>query len=280
MRFIILHSFFFLQRFIYTADNITVKNMMKKKSSILAMLYSAKKHASAVAAVATVAVFSLVLLPSLAFSAGNIFFGGVKPLYNLRISRTFYLVATHPLVSNLPPRYAHHQLSRTYFIEGDLNRALDEARKELAIYPDNTSTYYVLGLTYGYLGRRHEGIEAFSRYIDSHPDTWAARNDKAWLQFRIGDIDGAIATIEPIVKQFPYTPWVQNTYCSLLVTTKNYREAKGVCEHARDIIARMTVDDWGRAYPGNDPRIYDEGLEGMRESIEHNIELLEEGLGK
>jgi tetratricopeptide (TPR) repeat protein len=154
-------------------------------------------------------------------------------------------------------------------------RALDEIKKELEIYPDDTNAYYVLGLIYGFMGRSHEGIDAFSQYIDTHPRTWAGRNDKAWLQFRIGDFEGALATIEPIVTQFPYTPWVQNTYCSLLINTTRYADAKKACIHAKELIDAMTEKDWGHAYPGNDPRIYGEGLEAMNGSINENLKILE-----
>ena len=224
--------------------------------------------------VVVVGLVTLYELPAFAFQTGNLFFGGIKPLYNLELANKAFQVATHPLLQKLPPRYAHYQLARTYFVKGENDKALDEIKKELEVYPQDTTAYYVLGLIYGFTGRSHEGIEAFSKYIDANPRTWAARNDKAWLQFRIGDIDGALVTIEPIVKQFPYTPWVQNTYCSLLINTTRYAEAKKVCNHAKTLIDKMTEKDWGHAYPGNDPRIYGEGLEAMRSSINENLKVL------
>ena len=219
--------------------------------------------------------FSSICIPTLSFRTANIFFGQVRILYNLNLSQFFYKRASYPLFSLKPPHYAHYQLSRTYFIQGELWKALDEAKEELITYPEDTTTYYIIGLTYGYLGLNHEAIEAFSVYIDTHPETWAGRNDKAWLQFKIGDIDGAIQTIKPIAENFRYTPWVQNTYCALLVTKKDITEAEKVCTQAKKIIDNMTDKDWGHAYPGNDPDVYHQGLLAMRKSIEENITLLE-----
>jgi tetratricopeptide (TPR) repeat protein len=158
--------------------------------------------------------------------------------------------------------------------------ALDEAKEELKLYPDSTSTYYILGLTYGYMNRNHEAIDAFSIYIDSFPEAWAPRNDKAWLQFRIGDIDEALETMRPIVDNFKYTVWVQNTYCALLISKKDFSNAKTACERAQESINKMDENDWGRAYPGNDPRIYRTGLNAMKRSIDSNLAIINKNLSE
>jgi tetratricopeptide (TPR) repeat protein len=217
----------------------------------------------------------LIVLPFFALQAGDIFFGKIKPLYNIRFAHFFYTIATHPLILEKPPRYAHYEFSRVYFIEGNLPESLKEAEKELELYPENTATFYILGLTYGYMNRSHDGIDAFSKYINTHPNTWAGRNDKAWLQFRVGDITGALETISPVVNNFYYTPWVQNTYCSLLIANKSYYDAEKVCNHAKTLIVTMNKNDWGHAYPGNDPRVYDTGLKAMKTSINENLLLIQ-----
>jgi tetratricopeptide (TPR) repeat protein len=211
----------------------------------------------------------------LSYQLGGIFFGEIKPLYNIKLAHFFYKRSAYPILNTKPKQYAHYQLSRVYFIEGDLYSALDEANNELKIYPTSKHTYYILGLIYGYLNKEQKAIDAFSKYIESHPDTWAGRNDKAWLQFRIGDIDGAITTILPVVERYKYTPWVQNTYCALLINKKDYVKATEVCADAKKIIDTVTEEGWGRAYPGNDPRLYSDGLQAMKKSIRENILILE-----
>lgn len=214
------------------------------------------------------------LVPKLALSVGNVFFGDVPYLYNLDAAHFLFKQAAYPIFNNDPAPYAHYQLSRANFIQGDLYPALDEALAELRHYPEHTGTYYILGLTYGYLNRNHEAIDAFSKYIEHHPRTWAGRNDKAWLQFRVGDIAGAMETIEPIAESFPKTPWVQNTYCALLINQNRLAEAEIACDNAREVVGRMNGTDWGHAYPGNDPDIYGTGLEMLKRSINENLQLI------
>lgn len=251
---------------------------MKKRDLIkpfsIIRAYSRKKYSTFLLGAITLGLF-LFLLPQPAFKAGNLFFGGIQPLYNITFSKALFLTATHPVLGNNPPQFAHYQLSRIYFIEGNHYRAIDEAKKELALYPDSVTSYYILGLAYGYLNRTHEAIEYFSKYVEAHPDTWAGRNDMAWLQFRIGDINGALKTIKPVVLNYPNTPWIQNTYCTLLINTNEFKKALEVCDRAKILIYAMTPEDWGRSYPGNDSRIYDDGLEAMKKSVSSNIAILE-----
>lgn len=206
--------------------------------------------------------------------AGNLFFGRISVLYNVTLAQFFFMRSAYPVFGTAIP-FAHYQLSRTHFIQGDLLAAISEAEKELELYPDNIRAYYVLGLTYGYMNEAEKAIEAFSRYIQTDPMSWAARNDKAWLQFRIGDIDGALATIEPVSHDIG-NPWVQNTYGTLLMNKERLAEAKQSFAYAKKAADAMTEQEWGISYPGNDPRIYGIGLNAMKLSIESNLELLEQ----
>ena len=217
-------------------------------------------------------VFWVISISSPYYRTGNIFFGEVESLYNVRLAQFFFERSAQPLIGREHP-FAHYQLSRTYFIQGNLESALDEAYKELDVYPENMRTYFILGLTLGYMHEEEKAIEAFQKFIEWKPESWAARNDCAWLQFRIDDIDGALETIGPVTKQTT-NPWVQNTYAVLLMNKDRFDEAKQALIYAQEIISTMTEESWGMAYPGNDPRIYDMGLQGMKTSIKENLQLL------
>lgn len=207
---------------------------------------------------------------------GTIFFGKVKTLYNVKLSQIMFEHSAYNTLFKRSPEYAHYQLSRTYFIQGDLSEALFEVKKEIELYPNNTSSYYILGLTYAYMNEEKLAIDAFTKFIDTHPDTWAGRNDKAWLQFRLGDVDGALKTMEKVATTHLANVWVQNTQCALLMNKKRYADAKVACERAGDLASSMTEDDWGFAYPGNDPRMYGTGLRAMKMSVEENLKILEQ----
>lgn len=234
-----------------------------------------KKYRPHVVGLGLVAFSAFIVLSPWAHQGfGNLFFGKVPALYNVTLARFFFERSAYPFFGD-PAPYAHYQLSRTYFIQGSLGSAVEEAEKELEAYPDNKRAYYILGLTYGYLNQEKKAIEAFGKFIEWQPDSWAARNDKAWLEFRIGDIDAALATIEPVSDK-KYNPWVQNTYGTVLLNKKRYKEAKEAFLNAKKSTDTMTAEAWGGAYPGNDPRIYGTGLNAMKKSIEGNFKLAEE----
>ncbi len=140
-------------------------------------------------------------------------------------------------------------------------------------YPEHWRTYYIIGLTLGYMNREEEAIENFGKFIGWKPESWAARNDKAWLEFRIGDIDAGLTTIGPVT-HLTENAWVQNTYGVLLMNKKRYSEAEEAFNYAKEAVSRLTGKEWGKAYPGNDPRIYGIGLNAMKLSIESNLVLI------
>lgn len=247
------------------------KNTDKQK---LVFLFIFKNIGKIFISVILFTVLAVYLVPAFSYALGDVFFGGVKSFYNVKLAQLFFKRASYPNIGQAFP-YAHYQLSRTYFIQGRLETSLAEAKKEIEIFPEHVRTYYILGLTYGYMNRESEAIEAFRKFIEYKPGSWAARNDMAWLQFRVGDIGGALKTIEPVSGD-TNNPWVQNTYGTLLLNDKRYEEAKQAFENAKKSADGLNAESWGQAYPGNDQRIYETGLRAMRASIENNLKLLKE----
>jgi tetratricopeptide (TPR) repeat protein len=220
----------------------------------------------------TLSILYLFTLSSVNLYIGNIFFGGKDGLYNINLASFFYTHAAYP-ISNNTVEYAHYQLGRTYFIQGRLQAARNEIYKELELFPENKRSYYMLGLIYGYMHEEKLAIEAFGKFIEWKPESWAARNDKAWLEFRIGDIDAALETISPVT-HLTDNAWVQNTYGVLLMNKGRYLAAKLAFANAKAAADKLTETEWGKVYPGNDPRIYTAGINATRKSIESNIELI------
>jgi tetratricopeptide (TPR) repeat protein len=161
-----------------------------------------------------------------------------------------------------------------------MSKAIFYFDKEISLYPNNSKTYYMKGLALGYSKREQEAIESFKIYVEKNPTTWAGRNDLAWLQFRVGDIDGALATIEVIAKKDPNNPWIANTYGVLLYNKQRYREAKEVLTLGLLTLNNYTSEDWGKAYPGNNPIVYSQGLLAMKNSFRENIALVNKALVK
>ena len=159
-------------------------------------------------------------------------------------------------------------------------RALLEINQELYYYPDHYKSHYIKGLILGFMNREKEGVEEFSLFLQAQPNSWAAHNDKAWLQWRDGDGDGALATIREVGKAYTTNPWIANTFGVMLYNNKQYEEALIVLSRGKALADTMNLSDWNKGYPGNDPRIYAQGLEEMRASFNKNIELVEEKMVK
>jgi Flp pilus assembly protein TadD len=205
---------------------------------------------------------------------GGLAFGG-KVLgvrfYNLPLTEFFY---TRAAKLGEVPLWANYQLSRVNFIKGDQDTAVKYADKELELHPDNCRTNYVRGLAYAYDDKLNSAIENFKRFNTCFPGSWAGHNDLAWLYFRQGDYESARRTIEEVVAKFPTNPWIQNSYGVALMNTGDLKTAVYAFAAADRSARAMTEADWGKAYPGNDAKIYGEGLEAMRKTISENMSLL------
>lgn len=235
---------------------------------------------SAITFLLFIEMITLYTSPHFLMALGNKTFGGSPPMfYSLPIAEIAYTRASKLLdENNKPTPWSFYQLGRIAFIKGDLHLALLYFKKELDYYPNHTKVYYMKGLTLGYMGRGKEGIEAFKFYTQNTSDSWASFNDLAWLQFRAGDFSGALETIEPVAKAQPYNPWVANTYGVLLMNLGRLDEAKESLSKGQETLSSMTEADWGMAYPGNNPRIYENGLSQMKESLDSNQKLIEKKL--
>lgn len=211
---------------------------------------------------------------------GTVFFGGVPSLYNIPFAKFFYRQSIiFDSTDGVPPVYAHYQLGRIYFIEGNLDRAIEELQTEIVYHPYNNKTYYMLGLTYGFKNNLQDAIESFKKYNDLHPETWAGKNDLAWLYFRAGNINDAYTTISSIVPQNTKNPWVLNTYGVILLNMNKLNDAKIVLTDGYTIAQAMSEKSWGMSYPGNDPRVYSTGLSAMRNSFRTNLNIVNKRLG-
>ena len=208
--------------------------------------------------------------PALQFTIGNYYFG--QGAYDVTRAKR-YFQATITLDERYP--LAHYQLSRIYFIQGNLNRALKEIDRELELYPDFKRSYYIRGLTYGYRKELAKAASDFEEFLKWKPESWAGHNDLAWIYFQMGEYEKVLQTVEEGLQYSPANVWLLNSQGVALLNLGRKDEARLAFEQALPIAMGMTATDWGRAYPGNNPGIYPKGLTSMQESIKKNLELLE-----
>ena len=208
---------------------------------------------------------------------GEATFGGC--CYNLTVARVAYTAMAWQPFDKKPPRWAHHQLARIYFVRGDFNTALTYIDRETKDYPDNLNAYYIKGLILGFMNNNHEAIDVF-KYYTSQTHTWAGHNDLAWLQFRTGDYAGALATIDKVMGTYTDNVWLLNTRAICLHNLNRDKEAKIDIDKAVIHLKDMTPERWGASYPGNDPSVYREGLAQMKKSVEENKKLIYQSVYK
>jgi Flp pilus assembly protein TadD len=200
--------------------------------------------------------------------------------YNIVLAEWFYEQSLRYEFStdNKPREYVLYQLGRIEFIKGNFEQSEKYLLKELELFPEHAHTYYTLGLVYGYESREEEAIDAFRKFLEYMPSSLAARNDLAWLLFRVGDLEAAMEVIEPAVLLAEPNPWILNTYGVIVMNLGDLDTAENSLVQAQRLVEVMTPADWGKAYPGNHPAIYDEGLEAMRTSINNNLQLIKQKL--
>lgn len=199
--------------------------------------------------------------------------------YDLAKARTNYLKS----VTDNPKKelLAWHQLGRIDFLEGKFDDAIYNFNKQIEYFGDELpNVYYMLGLTYGYLGRAGGGEEAwakaeenFHKYLEFDPTSPWARVDLSWIYFTQGKYESMLPILEVGLVYEPANPWLLNMYGLALMNLADAEKAHKYFLWAKTEAARLTVEDWGKSYPGNSPDVWPQGLSEFKAAIDHNIEL-------
>lgn len=202
---------------------------------------------------------------------GNFYFGGGA--YDLTKARYFYdkVIKNYP---ELPGGY--YQRARVNFIEGNFDNALSDINQELTNHPDFKRSYYVRGLIYGYTKKLKEAEKDFLAFLDWKPNSWAGHNDLSWIYFQMGDFKKAEEQAREGLKDSPTNPWLFNSLGVALLNQARFKEAKYYLTLSLHQFENADYNSWGKAYPGNDPAIYEEGLGSTIETVRKNLSLIKE----
>ena len=207
---------------------------------------------------------------TLRFEIGNYYFGGGA--YDTEKAETYFRKALELDPSLQGP---HYQLARIEFVRGDFYSAEVEINIELSQHPDFGRSHYVRGLIYGYSGRLKEAETEFKEFLKWKPESWAGNNDLAWIYFQEGKYKEARDAARAGLTIAPNNPWLLNSLGVALLNIDDKKGAKEAFIKALAILNSMTEADWGAAYPGNNPKVYGDGLAKMKESIQKNLALLD-----
>jgi len=223
-----------------------------------------------------VAVFLDRSNAELAMFIGNYYFNGVigGGEYNLDIAEKAYQKAV-----SINPRilWGHYQLSRIAFVKGDYEQALAEIMKELKANPENLRSLYVRGLIYGYRGQAGDLAKAeadFRRFTFWAPSEWAGYNDLAWILSKQGkykEAKEAITAAFREIRESENNPWFWNALGVAELNLKKYPSAADSFKKAKELAEKLTLEEWRRAYPGNNPASAESGLFAFRKAISENL---------
>lgn len=212
----------------------------------------------------------------LAMQLGNYYFGGTigRSEYDPERAEQAYrrAVAVKPGIL-----WGHYQLARIYFVGGNYDLALEEINKELEANPENLRSLYIRGLIYGYRnfpGDLEKTEADFRRFTRWAPKEWAGYNDFAWVLSRSGKYNEAKEAILLAFRQVrdgEKNPWLWNSLGVAELNLGDYPGARLSFLKAKELAEKLTISEWGQAYPGNNPANAAAGLQAFREAIEENL---------
>jgi tetratricopeptide (TPR) repeat protein len=191
------------------------------------------------------------------------------------IDRAFrYFQDAEKLDPTLP--YVHHELARIYFLNGDFGDAMLQIDIQIAQEGDKTpNSYYVRGLIEGYMGDYTDAEADYAYFLKFDPEDWAGINDYAWVLLKAGHPQEAVDETAYGLKYFPASPWLLNTNAIALYEIGLIGPALDQEKAAVAAGANMTVQDWLHAYPGNDPKIAEEGIAAFQAAAANNMHTIE-----
>ena len=195
------------------------------------------------------------------FKQGSNYFGGVG--YDLDKAEKWYKAAlkVYPKLSN-----AHYQLARIYFVKNNFSAALNEINAELFLNPENQRSNYVRGLINGYSGNYQAAVDDFKKFIAWQPNEWAGYADLAWVYYEKSDYKKSEEVLSAALEKFPENAWLLNGLSAVYSKT-NSPLFEEIFKKAQDTAGKLTINDFKRAYPGNDPKLLSGNFNNFKNSV-------------
>gem|GEM_PF-5582576 len=252
----------------------TKKERKKLLAGLLARIANKKRIILSVGILSFLAVFGVIamearfFLEDYAYWKGRYYHNGGE--FDFAESEKWY---RRSLVLESGTKDTHYRLSRLYFVNGELGKALSEIDEEEKIHPDYDKVHYQKGLIHGFQGVHLAAIDDFSKFIEMSPESWGGYNDLAWAYYNKGDFEKSKETAEKALEKFSGNPWLLNISGASEMKLGNREVGIEKLKLASENADKLTEDDWERAYSGNDPGMLADGLEGFRFDLENNLKL-------
>jgi tetratricopeptide (TPR) repeat protein len=209
-----------------------------------------------------------------AFQYGSRHFSSKEPAqYDIDRAEYFFNLAA---VKDPTILYLYHQLARISFLRGDFTGAMTQINYQISTHGDATpNSYYIRGLIEGYMGDYENSARDYEYFLRFDPRNWAALNDYAWVLLKAERFhDAAVATARGLI-DFPDNPWLLNSHAIALFELHQYEDALLYARKASAAVATLSEAEWLHAYPGNDPKIGDDGLATFKKAVADNMHTIE-----
>ena len=216
--------------------------------------------------------YALILVSNnadLAMNLGWHFFNGGA--YDLPRAKKAYLKA---LKAKPDIVLAHYQLARIYFVEGQFDEAFSEINREIDGNSSNLRALYVRGLIYAYQDDFLRAEDDFNRFIVWAPAEWAGYNDLSWVlleQEKYAQSREIIKRALIMAPEADNNPWLLNALGVSELNLGSHKDAANAFRRARNLVESLTIADWKKSYPGNDPAAAIGGLSSFKEAISENL---------
>jgi len=213
--------------------------------------------------------------PQLAVVMGNYYFGG--GIYDLQSAKERY---TEALSIDPKVKLAHYQLARIYFVQNRLDTALLHINQEINNDPYNLRSLYVRGLIRISQGDLEGAESDFARFVAYAPGEWGGYNDLAFVLAKRGKYTESEKVLAQAFEKIPDSqenPWLWNSLGVAQLNQGAFTKAVASFGEAKRTVASATLEDWRRAYSGNDPRADAESLKSFQQVIMRNLQAAQRG---
>jgi len=210
---------------------------------------------------------------ALARRLGEYYFG--NGAYDLSKAKQSYELA----IKLDPKTYlGHYQLSRIYFVQGDMEGAMREIDAEIAINKGNFRALYARGLVHLTRNDLTSSEADFRNFIPWAPTEWGGYNDLAFVLSKAGKHAEAEQTIHTAMESVPHAeevPWLWNSLGLAELNQGKYKEAAVSFGKALPLAQKVTPKEWVRAYSANDPAAVRASIDAFNAAIEKNLAVAE-----
>lgn len=214
-----------------------------------------------------------------ALALGQDHFSSHNPrMYDIEKASVFFEEA-YRRDANLPE--VNHELARMAFLRSDFETAMKYIDRELELYGETSpSSYYVRGLIEGYYGFYDAAVRDYTRYLEHDPNNWAGVNDLAWVLLKAHRALEAAHVTGEALNQFPDNAWLLNSNATALFEIGEMKQALIKARASVVAAESVTAKEWLVAYPGNDPKIAEAGVQALRKSAINNVQTIEKAIAE